>query len=625
MDPQRPKASPTAGSGSAAADTLAVGSVVLAWYLAPAVVQRVPLPPFLAYVFGPGSHWLLVLAAVALSVSLGRRTSRLRRVASRLLGAAAGRSSLLWVFVAALVGVGFARVPDLRRDLANIGGDEPKYLRIALSLVNDTDIDISGGRATPPDLGLRLSQLRSLAMTTRDAVVGILRPTDIPPEHCWDAGNWSVRGLHGGVYHLQPPGLPALLAVFLGFGQALFPERGAAGLAAEFLVCFWILGAIETYKLTRDVLASRMAALLATAMLFATAPVFVGGYHLYPESVALFLVPFCYRRLRAAEPPLGSRAAIAGGLVAGGLWWIHPKFVAPSLVLIVIGLLRPRASAMARSALASSFVLVAGSSLLYVHYVTGLLRPEGLYIRQAQEYVGVPPLASLAYVQGLVNGLFGPRDGIFVLAPVLLLGVASLPAAFGARRRTTLELFALFGATWLTAAVHGGVSLASPARLFVPVAFAPMLLLALATRAVGARPRVLVPVLFLSLISFAVTARTASHWRLTLNPYRGLFVSQAHDFTRSLPSREPVRAVVASGALRTLLLLGAVLVLGARWTRRAIPDTGAGLEALYLLALMVVLAFALDAAGPRLFNRSSWEGGAGSTYPAKLAHPGPTG
>jgi hypothetical protein len=410
-----------------------------------------------------------------------------------------------------------------------------------------------------------------------------------------------VHGRHGGVYHLQPPGLPALLAVFLGVGQVLLPERAPGFFAALFLVCCWILAAVETWRLARDVLDSRAAAVAVTALVFATAPVFVGGYHLYPESVALLLVPFAYRRLRAGGPPLDSGAAIGAGLVAGGLWWLHPKFVALSLVLLAIGLLRPAARATQRALLAGTFVLAVGSSLLYVHHVTGLLRPEGLYIRQAQEYVGLPALASRTYLHGLANALVGAKDGIFVLAPVLLLGVAALPAALAARRRAALELVALFAACWLTAAVHGGVSLASPARLFVPVAFVPALLLALALRALGPRSRLLVPLVLLSLVSCAVTARTASHWRLALNPYRGLFASPAYEFTRSLPARERPSQTAAADLAQAGLILGAAFALGLRWRRLGERETSPTAEALLLLAAAAALALALDAAATSLW------------------------
>ena len=596
-------------SGPASAVAFAIALAVSGGYLAPAALESARLPPFLAYLLGPGSHWLVVLAVVTLGVSLATRRARLASVASRLVSAIEGRPALGWAFLAVLAGVGFTRVPDLRRELVDLVGDEPKSLRIAMSLVNDTDVDISGGRETPPDIGLRLKQLASVARSTGDAVGSLVKGTQIPPGHRWDAGNWSVHGLHGGVYHLQPPGFPALLAAFIGFGQAAFPERSAGGLAAAFLVCCWVLGAVEIYKLARDVLASRAGALAATGLLFATAPVFVGGYHLYPESLALVLIPFCYRRLRASERPLGSGAAFVAGLVAGGLWWIHPKFVAPSLALLAIGLLRPRASARTRLLVAGAFAMSAGSSLLYVHRVTGLLRPEGLYLRQAQEYQGVPPLATLDYAHGLANGLVGARDGILVLAPVLLLGLAALPAAMAARRRTTLELGALFGAVWLTAAVHWGISIGPPARLFVPVAFVPMLVLALAIREVGPRPRVLVPVLLLSLVSIAVTARTASNWRLAFNPYRGLFTSPAQDFTRNLPSRDHG---AAADLARAALVLGTVVALGLRWRRRAPPDTSAEVEALGLLAAAVALAFGLGAVGNELPGPGS--GGANSPW-----------
>jgi hypothetical protein len=596
MDRQFPNTSLPAWLRPVAAVAL---TIALAWGIDLALAGPEPasLPPFLAYLLGPGWHWLVVLVAVTLSVALAPRSRRIVRAGSRGLAALEARPALGWVFLAALLVVGFARVPSLRRELVDVAGDEPKYLRIALSLVNDTDVDVSGGRDAPPDLALRLKQLHSLAHATRDAVVGLVRPTEIPPDHRWDAGNWNIRGPRGGVYDLQPPGLPALLALFIVFGEAAYPASDPAGLAAAFLVCCWVLGAVETYKLARGVLASRSAALLATALLYATAPVFVGGYFLYPESAGLFLVPFCYRRLRACERPLGPGVAIAAGLVAGGLFWLHPKFVALSLVLLAIGLSRPRASMRTRLLLAGAFALAAGSSLLYVHHLTGLFRPEGLYIRQAQEYVGVPPLLSLAYVWGLANGLVGARDGILVLAPVLLLGVAALPAAIAAQRRTTLELLAMFGAVWLTAAVHSGVSLGPPARLFVPVAFAPMLVLALAVRDAGLRPRVLVPVLLLSCVSIAVTARTASSWRLSFNPYRGLFETPACDFTRDLPSRNRPSTTAVADVARSVLLLGAAVALGLRWRRRTGPDTTAAAEALCLLGVAVALAFGLDALG----------------------------
>lgn len=599
----RGQASPRApGQARASAFVLALVAVLaLVGVLGPGGSDSVSMPPFLAYALGPGAHWLLVLAGAAAVASAAKPGGPLAGAAARVAGFVERRPATAWIALAALAVVAFARVPDVRWSLQNIGGDEPQYLRIAESLVNDTDNDLSSGRQVPPDLSLRLRQVRSLALTARDAVVGLGRPAAPPEGHQWNAGNWAVRGRHGGVYALQPPGLPALLAVFIGAGQAVAPEFTAARLATLFLVLVWILGGVETYKLAAEVLESRPAALLATGSLLCCAPVLVGGYHLYPESVAFFLFPFCYRRLRVGAGALRPATVIAAGAVAGGLWWLHPKFVAASLVLLAIGLLRPRVAPPTRALLGLSFLVPVASSLVYVHYVTGLFRPEGLYIRQAQEYVGVPSILSWAYAQGLANGILGATDGLFVWAPLLLLGVAALPVTIGPYRRTTLELLALFGAVWATAATHGGVSLGSPARLFVPVAFAPMLTLALAARAWGPRARIVVPVLLLAAVSVAVTVRASSHWRLALNPYRGLFMSPAHDFRRSLPLGGPGATAPVADVARAALLIGAALATGLRWRsgRGAGTDTDTApvVEATGMAGAVAALAFALDAAG----------------------------
>jgi len=564
----------------------------------PSAANRVTLPPFLAFVLGPGCHWFVVLALVTLGVSLAPRSARLRRAWETLVAGADRRPALLgWLLVAVLAVVGYARVPPLRRDLLDLTGDEPKYLRMAMSLVNDSDVDVSGGRDSPPDLRLRLRQLAGVARSTQEALVSLVEGTPVPSDHRWDAGNWSIYGLHGGEYHVQPPGLPALLAVFIGTGQSIFPGCSPRRLAADFLVLCWILAAVETYRLSREVLGSRPGALGATALLFATAPVFVGGYHLYPESVGMLLVPFCFRRVHASGRPLRPASAVAAGLVAGGLWWIHPKFVVPSLALLAIGLLGPRASARTRLLLAAAFAVAAVSSLLYVYRLTGLFRPEGLYVRQAQEYRGVPSPLSIDFLAGLATGLVGARDGILLLAPVLLLAVAALPAAACARRRTTLELCAVFAAVWATSAVHWGVSLGPPARLFITVAFAPMLVLALGVRQIGPRPRVLLPLLLLASLSLAITVRTASYWRFAFNPYRGLFATPAQNFTRDLPARG--RATVRDLA-RAALIIGAAAGAGLRWRRRATPETTAEFEAVALVGAAAALACALFALEPRV-------------------------
>ena len=577
-----------------AADLAAALALAALGLLGPRLMPPPGLPPFLGYLLGPGSHWLLVASALVLGLRPGRGEGP-ARLARRLARVLESHRAVPWLALALLALVAFGRVPEHRRAAVHLGGDEPKYLRIAESLLRDADVDVSGGRTERPPLELRQRQLRTLALTARDAVADVFSPTPVPPGHRWSAGNWGVHGRHGGVYYLQPPGLPLLLAAFLGPAELVFPGRDPGSLVAAFLSCLWVLAGVETFLLTREVLGSRAAALLSTAALFSTAPVFVGGTCLYPESVALFLFPFCYRRLRASERAWGWGALAAAGLAAGGLWWIHPKFLAPSLVFLALAALRPRTPVRARLAFVVPFALLALSSLVYVHHVTGLFRPEGLYVRQAEEYTGVPEVLSMAIASGLANGLLGGRDGILVFAPVLLLAPAGLVCLRRAEVRTALELLALFSATWLTAAVHAGTSLGSPARLFVPVAFALALLVAWGVARAGPRPPVLLPLLFLLLVGLAITARTNSHWRLAANPYRELFPTEAVDFTTSLPAYDLSPRARLGDVARVLLVLAAASALGLRWRKGA--DSPAGLEALRLLAVVAALAFLLEALG----------------------------
>ena len=365
--------------------------VVLGAWVAPALGSIVVLPPILAYLAGPGSHWLVVLGLVILAVSLALRSGRLKRAAAQAAAALEGGSVLGWILLAVLVAVGFARVPEPRRGLVDISGDEPKYLRIAMSLVNDTDVDIAGGRETPPDLRLRMRQLASLAHSTREALVSLVdRPESLPgtagtPATGASTGFTAARITCSHRVCRRSSPSSSVRARRLDQEQSGPSRRSVPRLLLD-------------SRGDRDLQARPRRARLArwragaTTLLFATAPVFVGGYHLYPESVALLLFPFCFRLLRASDRPLRAWSALAAGSVAGGLWWIHPKFMAPSLALLAIGLLRPRASRCSRLLIAETFALAAGSSLLYVSRITGLFRPQGLYIRQAQEYVGFPLL-----------------------------------------------------------------------------------------------------------------------------------------------------------------------------------------------------------------------------------------
>ena len=553
-------------------------------------------PPLLAYLLFPGRNLMVLLGSLVAGWAIVRERVNADALAGRLASVTASRA-FIGTALAVLVVVAFARVPQEEKEAEAFGGDEPKYLRIAFSLLRDTDADVSGGRTQTPDLAMRLQQLRHLALTGRDSVLDLFRPIVIPKDHVWNAGNWTVRGLDGGLYHLQPPGLPALLAVALGIGEVVLPERDPGISVFVFLAIVWILGARELWLLCRDLGGDELTATVFVGLVFLSAPVFVGGYQLFPESVCLLLFPWLLRRLTESKHRLEGGAALGCGLVAGYQLWIHPKLTVVAAFFALMALVRPGTSRLGKGLFAIGFALTAFTALLYCHHISGLFRPEGLYIRQAEEYVGSPNPLSLRFAAGLIKGLVGGRDGLFVFAPVLALGFM---AASRAHRptRTTMEMGLLFIVVWLTSAVHDGASLGSPARLMAPVVFVPAYVLAQALRN-GASPNFKAATLLLFLFGCSISDTMSSDWRRNVNPYRTMFTNPPTNFEPGLPGNSFSDAAYAKDVEKAALLVALLLIAARRLLRTPVSGRTADWAptrfAMGVLAFIASLAFGLDA------------------------------
>jgi len=572
---------------------LAVGLLIAALpYLASGIVSAGDLPPLLAYLMFPGRHLLLLLAAVVLTWATLRNRVPEERLAEWLQSVALRRAFAIATLALVAV-VAFARVPQQEKEAEAFGGDEPKYLRIAYSLLRDTDADISGGRTQTPDFSLRLRQVRNLVLVGRDAILRLWSPVEIPIGHNWNAGNWTVKGLDGGLYHLQPPGLPALVAVALGIGEAVLPERDPGIYVFVLLAGVWILAARELWLLGLDVMGDRLRTTVLVIMVFASAPVYVGGYQLFPESLALLLFPWLFRRLRASDRVLTSGAAALAGFVAGYLLWIHPKLTLVAALFAAMAILRPATASRARVWFAAAFALTAFTSVLYCFQVSGLFRPEGLYIRQAEEYVGSPNPLSLRFAAGVVKAILGGRDGLLIFGPMLVLGVMAM-RVLKRPSRSTIEIWGLFGVVWLTSAVHDGASLGSPARLMAPVVFIPALYL---VRALKDQPpaNFKAAALLLFLFGLQITATMSSDWRRNVNPYRTMFADATTNFEPSLPgnsfSEEAYRVdIMKAGFVFTALAVVTALMRRSRKRSAVLAPArfGGG-----MLALVLVLSFGL--------------------------------
>jgi hypothetical protein len=365
------------------------------------------------------------------------------------------------------------------------------------------------------------------------------------------------------------------------------------------LALVWIFAARELWLLSLDLTSDSLGSALLVGLVFLSAPVYVGGYQLFPEALSLWIFPWLMRRLRTSDRTLGPATALACGLVSGYLLWIHPKLTVVAALFLAIGLSRPDTKTSAKAWFALGFFATAFTSLLYCHHISGLFRPEGLYIRQAEEYVGSPNPFSLRFAAGLVKGLLGGRDGLLVFAPILVLGGMAL-SALKRPSRSTVETWCLFGVVWLTSAVHDGASLGSPARLMAPVVFVPALFLARALR--GHAPGSFkAAAVLLFVFGCQITNTMSSDWRRNVNPYRTMFTNSVTNFEPSLPGNsfsDPAYVVDLEKAALIFVVLAIATALMKRSAAKESPALAPAGFGAGVLAVVVVLAFGLNWLSP---------------------------
>jgi hypothetical protein len=512
------------------------------------------LPRPLAFVLANG--WWLVAAGIGatlLAVALPpfRTSGAAGRAAS---WAVHGRRAWPTLFVAGLL-VAVLGLPGWRQ-VGPAGGDEPKYLRIARSLYRDLDADVSSNQEGALTAAGLARNAQRLARSTTGAFASLLRGEHPPPDHAWSLGNWTVAAWHGGEYHVQGPGLPALLAPVVGFRASEEPWPTIPRGALTVMALAFALAFVQAALLAGDLSGSRPMGALAASLVVLSPAVFVGGYHLYPDAVAVAAVPWLARHAWAGGPPLRPARVAALGLVAGGLVWLHVKlllFGAASTMLLGLRLRWSRSLAL----LAASALGPVAAWLLFQHRLTGLLRPDALYVRFGSEvWRGASEDLAWRFVGGLGNALFGARDGIFVMVPVVAVASLGLPWLWRQDRQAVVVLAALFAALWWAAALHGGGAPGPPGRLLSPAA--PLLAapLAVALRHLRGLLAFRWSLAAAVIVSLVVVAAMGANPRRTLNPYRG--VTADADLTRDLPAgrSNPVGATL--DLARASLLLVAV-------------------------------------------------------------------
>jgi len=409
-----------------------------------------PLPiPDAALVWaGPAAWWIWGGTVMAVTVILARSTvlARPNWVARCLDPSRAGWTAAA---LAALVYGGAAIY------LAPVfpGGDEPHYLVITQSLLNDGDLKIENNHQRQDYL---------------QYYKGALDP------------HYLRRGADGAIYSVHAPGLPAVL----------LPAFAVGGYAAVVLFLVAVASFLSALVWNTAFLAAGRtgAAWFGWAGVMLSAPILFHAFAVYPEMTGAAAVMGGIAVLVACDQVSGRAAAGARSLgpseaALSAYWrvlrwlltgaglallpWLHTRYVvlAGVIGLVLAGRAVGRPGALKRlSALFAVPVMSAAAWFSFFRVVYGTFSPAAPYGHYTQ--------TSLSYVPaGLQGLLLDQQFGLLPTAPFFAIALVGLAVVARTRWRLATELSAITLSYAVAVATYrmwwGGWS--APARFLVPV------------------------------------------------------------------------------------------------------------------------------------------------------------
>jgi len=333
-----------------------------------------------------------------------------------------------------------------------LSGDEPHYLMMSQSLVEDGDLDLKNN----------LQQKTYLAYL----------PVEL-----------RFHGLvHDGKYHsFHLPGISFLMVPGFFLFRLL---NGAVPAPLFFRLCAAFLGAffaLGLWQALRTLLPDHDNS-MPFVFFLTTFPLVFHAVHLYPELPAATLMIYAYlfsqgQRSRGRDsspeggkhPPRHWHQDFLPGLLLAFIPWLHLKYVLPAALLAVYvsaGIWRRDAARIKRlgvffaAPFLSLVLLELYSKMLYGSFNPGSISPE-------KNFFSIPLILK---VETLLSFFLDQRDGLLVYAPFLLLLFLVLKKETRARIRDLPLLAAIFISYLLSHAyttVRGGYSPAARPTLFV--------------------------------------------------------------------------------------------------------------------------------------------------------------
>ncbi|MDO8836251.1 MAG: hypothetical protein Q7V01_11685 [Vicinamibacterales bacterium] len=396
--------------------------------------------PVLRVFAGPARYivWLLVVAQVVWS-AFG--AGRGRRVVARVRAWSAARLYVT-IFAANLLVFGTAALVVAPSGLRP-GGDEPHYLIITQSLLQDGDLQIENNH-----------QQRDYRQYYND----VLEPHAL------------ARGVNGAVYSVHHVGLPVLVAPFFALGGYPAVVLAMLLMAAAAAALAWVWVRRHTGSVAAATFACA-AVSLSVAYLFSAGTV-------YPETAAALAVMLAVavglRGDGATTPAPTVWRSLMVACAAGALPWLSAKYAVMSAALIAVAVRRvwaDRAAAGSRQARLAALVLPYAVSIagwfLFFQLTWGSPWPSAAYGGASETQMSLWNLR-----RGVPGLLFDQEYGLLSYTPVL--GLAVLGSwhqwrAGGAARVLAVEVGLVFGVLLATVAGHamwwGGSSV--PARFLV--------------------------------------------------------------------------------------------------------------------------------------------------------------